>query len=188
MGLMDNKVVILDLDGTVWDSWPWYAQLLRVEPEGLASELRAGKSIASMLRRAGRQTDFRRLARTHSDDLALYGPVGEVLGEVVAGGVRTAVVTNLPRWMAEPMLAAKLLSDCFDVVLPWSSTERSKAARIRRAVAEFGARGWYVGDVVADRSAAYRAGANFAWASWGYGEGAPEADRVLSDFTELVTL
>ena len=188
MGLMDNKVVILDLDGTVWDSWPWYAQLLRVEPEGLASELRAGMSIASMLRQAGHQTDFGRLARTHSDDLALYGPVGEVLGEVAAGGVRTAVVTNLPRWMAEPMLAAKLLSERFDVVLPWSRTGQSKAARIRRATVQLGSRSWYVGDVAADRSAAYGAGASFAWASWGYGEEAPEADRVLADFTELVTL
>ena len=188
MGLMDSKVVILDLDGTVWDSWPWYAQLLRVEPEGLAGELRAGRSIASMLRQAGRETDFPRLARAHSDDLVLYGPVGEVLGDVVAGGVRTAVVTNLPRWMAEPMLAAKLLPERFDLVLPWSSTERSKTVRIRRAAAQLGARGWYVGDVAADCSAAYRAGASFAWASWGYGEEAPEADRVLSDFTELVTL
>lgn len=188
MGLMDSKVVILDLDGTVWDSWPWYARLLQVEPEGLASELRAGKSIASMLRRAGHQADFRRLARTHSDALALYGPVEEVLEEVAAGGVRTAVVTNLPGWMAEPMLAAKLLSERFDLVLPWSRTEQSKAARIRRAAAQLGASGWYVGDLAADRSAAYTAGASFAWASWGYGQQALEADRVLADFTELVTL
>lgn len=188
MGLMDSKVVILDLDGTVWDSWPWYAQLLRVEPEGLATELRAGKPIASMLRQAGRRTDFRRLARTHSDDLALYGAVGEVLGEVVARGVRTAVVTNLPRWMAEPMLAAKRLAERFDLVLPWSTNERSKAVRIRRAVAELGSRGWYVGDVAADRSAAHEAQARFAWASWGYGDEPPRVDRVLSDFTDLVTL
>ena len=188
MGLMDNKVVILDLDGTVWDSWPWYARLLGVEPERLASELRAGKSIAGMLRRAGHQADFQRLARTHSDGLALYGPVGEVLEEMAAGGVRTAVVTNLPRWMAEPMLAAKLLSERFDLVLPWSNSERFKEVRIRRATAQLGPSGWYVGDVEADRSAAYKAEASFAWASWGYGEEVPEVDRVLSDFTELVTL
>ena len=188
MGLMDNKVVILDLDGTVWDSWPWYAQLLQVEPEGLASDLRAGKPIARMLRQADRQTDFQKLARAHSDDLGLYGPVGEVLGEMAAGGVRTAVVTNLPHWMAEPMLAAKLLSERFDLVLPWSNSERSKAVRIRRAAAQLGTSGWYVGDVAADRSATEQAGASFAWASWGYGEEAPEADRVLADFTELATL
>ena len=188
MGLMDRKVVILDLDGTVWDSWPWYARLLGVEPEGLANELRAGKPIAPMLRRAGHQADFQRLAGTHSGELALYGPVEEVLEEMAAGGVRTAVVTNLPRWMAEPMLAAKLLSERFDLVLPWSNTERSKEVRIRRAVAQLGSSGWYVGDVEGDRSAADKAAAKFAWASWGYGEEAPEADRVLSDFTELVTL
>ena len=186
---MDNKVVILDLDGTVWDSWPWYARLLGVEPERLASELRAGKSIAGMLRRAGHQADFQRLARnSFRRACSLWVRLGRVLEEMAAGGVRTAVVTNLPRWMAEPMLAAKLLSERFDLVLPWSNSERFKEVRIRRATAQLGPSGWYVGDVEADRSAAYNAEASFAWASWGYGEEVPEVDRVLSDFTELVTL
>ncbi len=183
---MDSKVVIFDLDGTVWDSWPWYARLLGVEPEGLASQLRAGKNIASMLRKEGHEADFQRLAETHAKDLALYGPVEEVLKQMTATGVRTAVVTNLPGWMAEPMLAAKSLSEYFELVLPWSSG--SKAPRIRRSAQKLGSRPWYVGDMATDRFAAHRAEARFAWASWGYGEEDPEADRVLSDFDEVVTL
>lgn len=59
---MAADAVLVDLDGTVWDSWPWYARCIGGDrPSGVAraeAALRSGRSVATLLRRAGAERRF----------------------------------------------------------------------------------------------------------------------------------
>lgn len=199
MGRVAAAAVIFDLDGTVWDSHWWVADLLsQGDPEARASalaQLRAGRPAATLLREAGiTKASFRDLC-AGPVKVGLYTDVGKVLARMADHRVPLGTVTNLPGWMALPMLAGSDLSDLFASTVTYERTSRRKphpdplllaCAEMEIAPAE-GV--WYVGDSETDHRAAAAAGLSFAWASWGYGAEEPDGCRArLDSFADVLGL
>jgi phosphoglycolate phosphatase len=185
---MAAAAFIVDLDGTIWDSHQWVADLVSVGDsdvrESVLEKLRAGRPAATLLRRSGTTpARFRELCAA-SVTLRLYSGAKEVLSALCDRGLPLGVVTNLPRWMAMPMLASSRLADLFASTVTYERTSRRKphpdplqlaCSEMEVAPAEDV---WYIGDSESDCRAATTAGLSFAWASWGYGESEPEGCHV----------
>src|SRR4051794_15109269 len=112
---MAATTVLLDLDGTVWDSRPWLAHVAgggdrSREPEAL-SALAAQRPAATLLREAGiGRSAFAALARGECG-ARLYPETLDSLNALKARGTPLGAVTNLPGWMARPMLAGLQLDE-----------------------------------------------------------------------------
>lgn len=179
---MAVRAALIDLDGTLWDSAPWYAELLsrHTDHEDVVAVIEKlstpgeGLNVAAELRRAGYTNPrFVQACRERGAQLALFEGAEETLriaGERVALGV----VTNLPGWMALPMLQVLGLGDVFSVIQGAAFGVRPKPSPsgILRAVSSIPdlepANVFYVGDTAADAAASDAAGAKLLWASWGY--------------------
>lgn len=194
---MAAPAVLLDLDGTLWDSWPWYARQVgrsdRARVRQISEALRRGRPVAPLLRDAGvTEASLRASCRTSGCDL--YPGVRDALAQLRDGGTRLGIVTNLPRWIAIPMLEELGLAEHFDAVAHYSTTRRHKPHPdpILAVLDEMGVPpstgDWYVGDTQADFEAAVAAGLSFAWASYGYGEPIPSAHKVIDQFDEVLRL
>src|SRR3954463_750137 len=101
---MAPSAVIFDLDGTVWDSLPWYALLLgngdQQAADAALAELRTARPAAVLFKDKGiTRAGFRRLC-SGSVRVALYDRAHESLDALGRRGVPLAAVTNLPSWMA----------------------------------------------------------------------------------------
>jgi len=172
--------VVFDLDGTLWDSRPWYESLA----EGISpGRNQAGQNAARLLRNAGfSPLSFKRACADSS--IPLFGGVREALEELSASGVAMAAATNLPAWIVVPMIGAAELDEFLPVVIDWGATaqHKPKPEPLLLAAKRLGAKPvdcWYVGDDPSDALAAAAAGMRFAWASWGYSESAPLDSRSL---------
>ena len=191
------RAVLFDLDGTVWDSWPWYAQLLHARGAGSIETHRAllegGNPAAVLLRDSGLSASaFGRTCRLEPPPL--YGGVAEMMQGLARVGVRLGAVTNLPKWLYGPMLAAHGDSLRFETVVGWNDARRKPRPdplelAMDRLGIQPGAEHWYVGDTISDARATVDAGMSFAWASWGYGSERPEGtSRSLGRPQEAVAL
>lgn len=192
---MAARALILDLDGTVWDSYPWLARLAggggrKAEAAALAV-LRDSGNAAKLLRDAGiTSSRFKSICAT-SDELRTYAGVRSTLRALREGRVPLGVVTNLPGWIAEPMLSCTGIAGYFGSVVVWSRAQKS--SRILASLAELGVEPapnvWYVGDLATDGAAAARAGVSFAWASYGYGAARPSGtSAVIKAFRDVAAL
>jgi HAD superfamily hydrolase (TIGR01549 family) len=166
---MAARALLFDLDGTLWDSFPWYASLLHEangwERADVISRLSAGRSIVSLIRLAGlSERRYVQLAVRHAQDLPLYPRVRSALRELRVRRTPLGMVTNLPGWLVEPVLTALNLNGFFDVA-------RFRAAKpnpqgLRTAVRALGLEPdrtiYYVGDRSSDAEAANAAGLLFA--------------------------
>src|SRR4051812_41857248 len=107
---MAVRAVILDLDGTVWDSQPWFAELIatrtrRPVADVLKGVRRGRPPIATMLDAAGiSRAAFRRLCGD-GNLCDLYPEAAKTLRALRDSRIPLGVVTNLPGWLALPMLA-----------------------------------------------------------------------------------
>lgn len=195
---MAADALIFDLDGTVWDSWPWYASLIGRDDgqrrEAVLSDLRNGHPIARLFREAGiKESHFRTLCR---DDArcALYPGVRDTLARLTDEQVRLGAVTNLPDWVAGPMLDSLELRPLFGAYLHYGSSGQHKPhpAPLLRALEDLdvsaGPDAWYVGDTETDAKASRRAELSFAWVSYGYGDGGITADAVIDSFEQVAEL
>jgi phosphoglycolate phosphatase len=199
MAAMAARALVFDLDGTIWDSLPWLARVVggknpRNERAALES-LRGGIPAARLLKAA--KVDARRFRSICQEarDFHPYDGVVTTLEHVQALGRPLGVVTNLPAWIARPMLGCVGLDDCFDSVVDFGRTRRHKPwpDPLELALSELGEEPgpdvWYVGDVDADAVAAERAGLSFAWATYGYGEREPQyASTSISAFADVANL
>lgn len=189
---MAAEAVILDLDGTLWDSAPWYQALSMARGP---RTLPAGLTAARLLRAAGyTPASFARACASAHPPLPVYRGVTVALEALRAQGVRLGVATNLPRWMAEPMLAAAGLGDLLDAVVDYTATTRHKPhpdplLESCRRLSATATASWYVGDDPGDARAAGAAQMRFAWAGWGYTTSRPAATtrtlRRPSDISRL---
>ena len=197
---MAPEAVLFDLDGTIWDSWPWYAYVAgtqgRVSRADAALKLAQGRPAATILDQAGvKRARFPAVCERPISRLPLYRGVRSGLREISARSMPTGVVTNLPGWMALPMLTSSGLRDYFGPIVDYSKPRLRKPhpEPLLIAMRELGIAAspaiWYVGDSINDCQAAHAAGVSFAWASYGYGQQQPPgADKIVSRFRQVLTL
>jgi HAD superfamily hydrolase (TIGR01509 family) len=191
--------LVLDLDGTVWDSYPWLARIAGGSRSGQREALRSLRDLrvpaARVLRGAGVTPARFRAICAEARDLAPYPGVSETLAELRQRGTPLGVVTNLPAWLADPMLACLDLRSYFRSGVDYGRTRRHKPypdpieACLDELEIEASPSVWYVGDTESDAEAANRAGISFAWASYGYGGGPPQpAAALIGSFPEILEL
>ncbi len=194
---MAADAVLVDLDGTVWDSWPWYARCIGGTREASVARaeaaLRSGSPVANLLRGAGGERRFGNWCRNQGSELAVYADAAKTLTRLRQRGRPLGAVTNLPGWIALPMLDGVGLATVFGAVVTYLRPPKPQPRCLLQALHVLDVlpspRVWYVGDTDVDREAARRAGVSFAWASWGYAEQAPTScDRELRRFGEVLDL
>lgn len=196
---MAARALVLDLDGTLWDSYPWLARVVADGDEdaevAAAAALRDRVPAARVLRDAGVTASAFKSVCAGARDLEPYPGVRETLDELARRGIPLAVVTNLPAWIARPMLDCLGLRGFFGSVVDYGRTRQHKPnpAPITASLADISVEAaddvWYVGDTDSDAEAASRAGIAFAWASYGYGPTKPAgAASVLDAFAEVLDL
>ncbi len=176
---MAVEAVLVDLDGTVWDSAPWFARLLapqdRAERERLTTALRnpvGGLRAAALVSQHYSQARFAKACSDATADLSLYDSAAEVLHDLHRR-VSLGVVSNLPAWIARPMLSGHRLENLFQTIQTARRGVPAKPhpAGVRRGVEALRVPptdAVYVGDTRADLAAAAGAAVPFLWASWGY--------------------
>ena len=197
---MAAATLLLDLDGTVWDSRRWYAETIARLSSGSISaiedDLSAGGNIARLVIDHG--VTNARLARAASERAAilrLYERVFETLDSLRERGTLIGVVSNLPGWLVRPLLQSTGLES----YLAATATPRPGVPAkpqphgIRRVLQEMDreadARTWFVGDGAVDGEAAEAAGVQFAWASYGYETEMPRGTvKVLECFNDVLQL
>lgn len=193
---MAASTLLLDLDGTLWDSHEWYGAAL-CAGSGLAREdavarLRAGHNVVRLAREAGiSDARFGRLCYEAVSSLSLYPGVPEALRTLGGRGTLMGVVTNLPRRLVEPVIGDLGIAQHFATRI--YNAKKPSGGGILRALGELGREAgvgaFYVGDMETDALAAQRAGVRFAWASYGYcDERPPQATAVLEEFADILTL
>jgi HAD superfamily hydrolase (TIGR01509 family) len=197
---MAAPALIFDADGTLWDSYPWYAEVLAGlsgrAPTELQRRLAAGESIVGLVRSCDvPDTRFCRACGAAANRLRLYAGVSETLATLKRRGTACAVVTNLPGRIVNPLLDGSGLASHFPVVVHAGTVRPGKPnpAPLREAARMMGLNGlvgvYYVGDSLSDAIAAERAGLRFAWAEYGYGAERPEGDAVvLRSFRQVLDL
>lgn len=183
---MAARALLFDLDGTIWDSLPWYARLLHdtcgVDSEESVDKLRLGISVVSVARAAGlSKSRFGALCAAEVGRLKLYPTVRESLRMLAARRTPMGVVTNLPEWLIGRVLERLGFTEVF-TVREFGASKPSPTAVIRAAksVGIGDVKGvYYVGDQEQDARAAVNAGLAFAWASYGYGRVRPQGTAVI---------
>lgn len=193
---MAPNALLFDLDGTIWDSFPWYAETLSIETgvpgPTFLEQLQAGAPIVVLMRRH-RVPESRLIARAAA--LRLYPHVQATLTELDAREVPKGIVTSLPGRLAVPLLERLQLSHHFPVIVHAGNCGYRKpdprplsTALNRLGIADSG-NAVYVGDMASDGKAAKHAGLAFAWAAYGYGGSRPpDVSVILDDFREVLTL
>ncbi|MGY1728360.1 HAD family hydrolase [Geodermatophilus sp. SYSU D01062] len=190
---MAVSALLIDLDGTLWDSAPWYAYLLEPEDRRRRQQLTerlcdpsAGLRAATLLSEWYSRDAFAAACTRKASRLRLYPGADEALRRLHRR-LPLGVVTSLPAWMASPMLAAQGLDDLMAVVQTAQRgvPAKPRPAGINRAVAKLGippAEVVYLGDSQTDLEAATAAAVSFLWAGWGYGKICPPVDQAASWF------
>ena len=177
---MVAAALLIDLDGTVWDSRPCFAtaiaELSGVSTEKILRQLSSGSNVVQLAHENG--VNDRRLVGSLSDEnipLIVYDGVYETLVYLRERGTPMGVVSNLPRWLVDQLFERTNLGSYFDSV---STPRRGVPSKprpngIRITLRELGLEAnsdiWFVGDTTTDSEAADAAGIRFAWASYGYG-------------------
>ena len=197
---MAAKTIVVDLDGTLWDSWPWYAKVIsrisRVPARTIEHALANGANLVSLANEhAVSKSDLVSAAKNSAIDLDLYDGVCQTLKQLVARKTRLGIVSNLPGWLVRPLLISKEIEQYFESVATprWGVPRKPSPLGIQLVLQELdsrlGARTWYVGDGCDDSEAARAAGVQFAWASYGYRTTSElHSSSVLESFEDVLFL
>jgi HAD superfamily hydrolase (TIGR01549 family) len=196
---MAISALLVDLDGTLWDSAPWLASLLAEGDEGVAGQLTSdlrnpegGVRAANVVKERMTPAGFATACERSETILNLYPGASESL-ERCSQHVPLGVVTSLPAWMVEPMLKKVELDSTFEVVqcARWGMPSKPHPAGINRVIAQLGVdcgEAVYMGDTEVDRLAAEAAQVSFYWAGWGYGSIDAAGVQCLSSWRDLEAL
>lgn len=196
---MVADTLLLDLDGTVWDSRAWYAAaiagLCGDSTAEIAAELEKDGNVARVARARGvSNARLARVARETGAGVELYEGVPETLERLRARATSIGVVSNLPGWLVRALLEATGVGG---YVAATATPRAGVAAKpqphgVRKVLGELGrsaAGAWFVGDGTTDAGAAAAAGVRFAWASYGYDADAPAGTvRALARFGDVLEL
>jgi HAD superfamily hydrolase (TIGR01509 family) len=191
------RVVLFDLDGTLWDSFPWYAEILgNLTGAGRAAILSSLQDGASVVTAADKlaisRSTLLRSCLADADRLRIFPGVKQTLPTLAARS-KLGIVTSLPGSLAEPLLRRCDLASKFSVVIHAGNCRSRKPSpggllsALRSLGEDPGDDVLYVGDRGTDCQAAIRAGIRFMWASYGYGPTCPDGTAfVLDSFNRLV--
>lgn len=197
---MAGRALLVDLDGTIWDSASWYPQVIAAasgcSPDVPESALVGGRPIPAVLRDHGiTDARFRRLCSSPPVALTVRDGVHETLVRLQDLEIGLAAVTNLPARLASPMLAGAGLDALLSVLVAASRASRGKPhpdplwAALAALGVEAGPDCWYVGDMPDDQRAAVAAGISFAWAGYANELPAPPgSDMSLGRFADVEAL
>lgn len=197
---MAATTILLDLDGTVWNSRPWYAEIIAylsgVPVLDVECELLSVGNIVHVVRNYGvNQEKMRKAASENGESMELYEGVQQTLDNLRILGTSLGVVSNLPGWLVKPLLESKGLNDYFATTITprWGLPPKPKPQGILRALEQMGqvadVNTWFAGDGAVDAQAAKSAAVKFAWASYGYEtEPPPGTSEVLDKFEDVLRL
>jgi phosphoglycolate phosphatase len=178
------RLVIFDLDGTLSDSFPWFLTVVnsfadkhgfrRIESHEI--ETLRGKSSREIItslkvpywKLPAIGADMRRLKAQHMHEIPLFAGIPEMLRDLVAKGVVTALVSSDNEANARAALGvhASLIHhyNCGASLFG----KASKYTRVMKAAGIAARETLSIGDEVRDAEAARKAGIDFAAVSWGY--------------------
>src|SRR5258708_6598083 len=174
---MAADAIVFDVDGTLWDSAPFFSAVLGdlagVTHEALKEKLLRGDSIVTMVTQHGvSRQGFRRACMERSEELDLFDGIEETLERLRAADIPMGIVTSLPGEMILiPLLEAKELSRLFRTVIHAGNCRQRKpnATGLRAALNALDVQPsesvFYVGDKDVDQQTAANASVSFAWAS-----------------------
>lgn len=195
-----TKAILLDLDGTVWDSRPWFAMLLANLSSSTESEIETqladGANVIHLAESYGvSKTRLVSEATKNTDRPTLYNGVVETLNRLREQNTPIGVVSNLSGSLVAVLLHSTGLERYFATVVTPGQGIRAKPQphgilrALREIKREINPRTWYVGDGKVDAKAAQAAKVRFAWASYGYEKEAPKgADSVVNRFEDVFHL
>jgi phosphoglycolate phosphatase len=192
---MRYTLAILDLDGTLADSLPWFRRHVNDVADRFGFR-RIAEDDIEPLRRAGPREILKRLAvprwkvpsiarhmrrlkAAHLDEIPLFPGAGPMLRALDAGGLTLALVSSDAEENARHQLGdanARLFAE-----FACGASLFGKAAKFRRVVKRAGVapgRAIAIGDEVRDIEAARAAGIACGAVTWGYA--APETLRALA--------
>ena len=196
---MAAAAILFDLDGTIWDSVPWYAAVLSGGEAARMAELEQRLLRGSSVITLGGQRGFTKGAlvrecRRRIGELELFPGVRDTLAVLGARAVPMGVVTSLSGDLAMAMIDGAGLSHRFQAVIHPGNCRSGKASGVPlfRALGDMGVSASpdvvYVGDRQDDAKCARAGGVSFAWASYGYGS-QPDGDAtILRKFEEVLDL
>ncbi len=201
--------LILDVDGTIWDStalvakgWSAAAREFGIEKPVLEEDLkklfgqtmdRIGAQLFPEVPEAEREVLLHRCEALEEQVLEedpcdiCYPGVPETI-RALSEILPVCVVSNCQSGYIELMMEKTGTADCIADTLCYGDTGEGKAANTRALVERNGFRNpAYVGDIQGDQDAAHEAGCAFIHAAYGFGTAdAPEA--VIDSFPALLTL
>ena len=196
---MVAKTILFDLDGTVWNSRPWYAESIAYLSGAPACEieykLNSGENIAQLTKAYGvSQSKLIKVMDQNTKTMELYERVMQTLETLRNRKTSPGVVSNLPGWLVRPLLKSKGLKEYFAIVITprMGIPAKPKPQGILDALKQIGhgpdADTWFVGDGVVDARAAEVVGVKFAWASYGYKTKQPPSTSIAIEKFEDVLL
>lgn len=196
-----KPAILFDLDGTLWNSSvgvakAWNEGMRRLGEKG--KELNAEQTLAYMglpMDEIAKRLFPNDLPKKAMEKLSLCAALeNEVLAE--SGGALyegleeclqalhpdffIGIVSNCQAGYIEAFLKAHHLEDAFDDHLCWADTKAAKEVTIEKMTRKHDLNPvLYIGDIQKDADSSARAGVDFAFASWGFGD-VPDAHRLDS--------
>lgn len=197
---MAATAVVLDLDGTVWNSRPWYAETIArlsgVSALRVEQDLQVGISVVQAAKDRGvSRTRLIGAAEKDGGAIELYERVIPTLDQLRVRGTPICIVTNLPGWLVQPLLQSTGVGEHITAIATPGAGKPAKPSPLgiwrvlSQIELEANPKIWFVGDEATDAEAAKAASVRFAWASFGYGANEPHGtDKVLMHFGEALDL
>lgn len=210
---MKHDAIIFDMDGTLWDAVDSYAEIWNrtladcgvarravTRDELIALMGHPLKEISSILVPSLGGAELEAFfARLEANDKAmmprlggrLYPGVRDTIAALHAAGTPMYMVSNCGPDGLPMFLDYTGLRPFIADTLSYGQTGVEKDVNIRTLMQRYTlTRPLYVGDTRGDLLSTHRAGAAFAWASYGFGLDfdAADADYVLNTFSDLKTI
>lgn len=193
---MVARTLLFDLDGTLWDSYPWYATVFNTEVglpiEEAINHFHTGYGVIQLAATCGLpKSRLIKACCESAETLNLYPEVRDVLNALRERGTNMGVVTNLSGELAESILVSIGISRYFTSLI--YAAKKPSPSGINKALAQLqhdaDTNVYYIGDTLTDSEAARRANIPFAWASFGYlQEAPPHTTVILNRFTDILAL